>query len=91
MSEGRKSESGYINLYVLGQDQAVLQFKIRKHTRLGKLMKAFCDRAGLSMQVVRFRFDGQPMNATDTPTSLEMEDGDTIEVYQQQSGGQVVD
>lgn len=43
------------------------------------------------MQVARFRFDGQPMNVTDTPTSLEMEEGDTMEVYQQQSGGQVVD
>lgn len=42
---------------------------------------------GLSMQVVRFRFDGQPINENDTPTSLEMEEGDTIEVYQQQTGG----
>lgn len=42
---------------------------------------------GLSMQVVRFRFDGSPINENDTPTSLEMEEGDTIEVYQQQTGG----
>lgn len=39
------------------------------------------------MQVVRFRFDGQAINENDTPTSLEMEEGDTIEVYQQQTGG----
>ncbi|CAH2267904.1 jg8276, partial [Pararge aegeria aegeria] len=45
---------------------------------------------GLSMQVVRFRFDGQPINENDTPTSLEMEEGDTIEVYQQQTGGTLV-
>lgn len=43
------------------------------------------------MQVVRFRFDGAPINETDTPTSLEMEEGDTLEVYQQQTGGYVVD
>lgn len=42
---------------------------------------------GLSMQVVRFRFDGQPINENDTPTTLDMEEGDTIEVYQQQTGG----
>ncbi|VVD05381.1 unnamed protein product [Leptidea sinapis] len=42
------------------------------------------------MQVVRLRFDGQPINENDTPTSLEMEEGDTIEVYQQQTGGRVV-
>lgn len=41
------------------------------------------------MQVVRFRFDGSPINENDTPTSLEMEEGDTIEVYQQQTGGNV--
>lgn len=42
---------------------------------------------GVSMQVARFRFDGNPINETDTPMSLEMEEGDTIEVYQQQTGG----
>lgn len=39
------------------------------------------------MATVRFRFDGQAINETDTPLSLEMEEGDTIEVYQQQTGG----
>jgi small ubiquitin-related modifier len=39
------------------------------------------------MVTMRFRFDGQPINETDTPVSLEMEEGDTIEVYQQQTGG----
>lgn len=42
---------------------------------------------GLAIAAVRFRFDGQPINESDTPTSLEMEEGDTIEVYQQQTGG----
>lgn len=42
---------------------------------------------GLAIAAVRFRFDGQPINELDTPTTLEMEEGDTIEVYQQQTGG----
>lgn len=42
---------------------------------------------GLAMAAVRFRFDGQAINESDTPLSLEMEEGDTIEVYQQQTGG----
>lgn len=41
----------------------------------------------MAIAAVRFRFDGQPINELDTPTSLEMEEGDTIEVYQQQTGG----
>lgn len=39
------SETEHINLKVLGQDNAVVQFKIKKHTPLRKLMNAYCDRA----------------------------------------------
>lgn len=39
-----KTESEHINLKVLGQDNAVVQFKIKKHTPLRKLMNAYCDR-----------------------------------------------
>ena len=42
---------------------------------------------GLAIAAVRFRFDGQPIHELDTPSTLEMEEGDTIEVYQQQTGG----
>lgn len=79
--------SEHINLKVLGQDNGIIQFKIKKHTPLKKLMNAYCERAGLSMTTVRFRFDGQAINEMDTPDTLEMEEGDTIEVYQQQTGG----
>ncbi|KAL4667606.1 hypothetical protein H8959_006295 [Pygathrix nigripes] len=42
---------------------------------------------GLSMRQIRFRFDRQPVNETDTPAQLEMEDEDIIDVFQQQTGG----
>jgi len=41
----------------------------------------------LAITAVGFRFDGQPINKLDTPTTLEMEEGGTIEVYQQQTDG----
>lgn len=41
----QNAESEHINLKVLGQDNAVVQFKIKKHTPLRKLMSAYCDRA----------------------------------------------
>ncbi|XP_044732288.1 small ubiquitin-related modifier 2 [Chrysoperla carnea] len=85
--EKKGSESEHINLKVMGQDQAIVQFKIKKQTPLRKLMNAYCDRAGLAMSTVRFRYDGNVVNETDTPTTLEMEEGDTIEVFQQQTGG----
>uniref|UniRef100_A0A8C1WWV0 Rad60/SUMO-like domain-containing protein n=1 Tax=Cyprinus carpio TaxID=7962 RepID=A0A8C1WWV0_CYPCA len=64
--EGVKTENNdHINLKVAGQDGSVVQFKIKRHTPLSKLMKAYCER------------------------QLEMEDEDTIDVFQQQTGGHV--
>ncbi|KAE8746093.1 hypothetical protein FOCC_FOCC007217 [Frankliniella occidentalis] len=80
-------EVEYINLKVLGQDSAVVQFKIKKKTPLRKLMHAYCERQNLDSKVARFRFDGEPINESDTPESLKLDEGDTIEVYQQQTGG----
>jgi len=50
-------------------------------------MTAYCDRTSIAKEAVRFRFDGAPVNELDTPATLEMEEGDTIEVYQPQTGG----
>ncbi|KAM7147512.1 small ubiquitin-related modifier 2-like [Molossus nigricans] len=84
--EGVKTENNdYINLKVAGQDGSVVQFKIKRHTPLSKLMKAYCEREGLSMRQIRFRSDGQPINDTDTPAQLAMEDEDTTDVFQQQT------
>lgn len=86
--EGVKTENNdHINLKVAGQDGFVVPCKIKRHTPLSKLMKAYCERQGLSMRQIRFRFDGQPINETDTPAQLEMEDEDMIDEFQQQSGG----
>ncbi|XP_042880756.1 small ubiquitin-related modifier 3-like isoform X2 [Penaeus japonicus] len=79
--------SEHINLKVVGQDGQVVHFKIKKHTSLKKLINAYCERSKLVQTTVRFRFDGQPITENDTPQGLEMEDGDTIEVFQQQTGG----
>lgn len=43
--QDKGGESEHINLKVLGQDNAVVQFKIKRHTPLRKLMNAYCDRA----------------------------------------------
>ncbi|XP_026821605.1 small ubiquitin-related modifier 3-like [Rhopalosiphum maidis] len=82
-----KVYSERINLNVLGQDNVIIQFKIRKITQLRKLMYAYCENTGLAYNSVRFRFEGQPVNEIDTPASLNLEEGDIIEVFQQQTGG----
>ncbi|XP_064335629.1 small ubiquitin-related modifier 2-like [Camelus dromedarius] len=86
--EGVKTENDdHINLKVAGQDGSVVQFKIKRHTPLSKIMTAYCERQGLSMRQIRFQFEGQPINETDTTAQLEVEDEDTIDVFQQQTGG----
>uniref|UniRef100_A0A8D2H1X7 Rad60/SUMO-like domain-containing protein n=1 Tax=Urocitellus parryii TaxID=9999 RepID=A0A8D2H1X7_UROPR len=42
--EGVKTENDHINLKVAGQDGWVVQFKIKRHTPLSKLMKAYWER-----------------------------------------------
>jgi len=50
-------------------------------------MDAYCNRESKERNTVRFLFEGVRVNDTDTPASLEMEDGDNIEVFLEQQGG----
>ena len=38
-----RENNDHINLKVMGQDASVVQFKIKRHTPLSKLMKAYCE------------------------------------------------
>jgi len=72
---------------VKGQDNSIIQFKIKKGTPFRKLMTAYCEKQGVQLDSMRFKFDGVPIGLNDTPTSLEIEDDDTIEAYLPQTGG----
>ena len=50
-------------------------------------MQAFCNRNGVAMNSVRFLFDGNRVNPTQTPQDLDMEDGDVIDVMVEQQPG----
>ena len=78
--------SEHLNVKVTDSNNEVF-FKIKRTTPLKKLMDAFCDRQGKSPASVRFLFDGTRVNSDDDPESLGMEDGDTLEVHQEQIGG----
>jgi len=75
-----------INLTVVTQDGNEIFFKMKQSCPLGKLMNAFCNRQGVSMQSVRFLFDGQRLREQQTPAELDMEDGDVIDVMVEQMG-----
>lgn len=52
------------------QDGSVVHFKIKKNTPLKKLMTAYCERQGLSQGAIRFVFDGDNIEETDTPARV---------------------
>eukprot|EP00041_Stephanoeca_diplocostata_P009170 m.139567 g.139567 ORF g.139567 m.139567 type:complete len:110 (-) comp17632_c0_seq1:2159-2488(-) len=85
--EGIKSDENFINLRVCAQDHQELHFRIKRTTKMQKLMTTYCGKQGLEQKNVRFLFDGEAIKPEDTPESLDMEDKDAIDVMQQQTGG----
>ncbi|KAF2744221.1 ubiquitin-like protein [Sporormia fimetaria CBS 119925] len=80
------AEPQHLNIKVTDNNNEVF-FKIKKSTQLKKLMDAFCERQGKTPQSVRFLFEGSRVQPDDSPDTLGMEDGDTLEVHQEQIGG----
>ncbi|KAF8249380.1 ubiquitin-like protein, partial [Wilcoxina mikolae CBS 423.85] len=76
----------HLNIKVTDGNNEVF-FKIKRTTQLKKLMDAFCDRQGKAANSVRFLFDGTRVTQNDSPETLDMQDGDTLEVHQEQIGG----
>ncbi|KAI1845631.1 hypothetical protein JX265_005321 [Neoarthrinium moseri] len=76
----------HLNIKVTDNNNEVF-FKIKRTTKLEKLMNAFCERQGKNLSSVRFLFEGQRVQPTDTPETLEMQDSDCLEVHQEQVGG----
>ena len=70
----------HINIKVKAQDGTEIYFKIKRTTQLKKLMDAYCQRQGLANNQCRFIFDGERIKEDDSPDSLEMENGDEIDV-----------
>ncbi|XP_074651092.1 small ubiquitin-related modifier 1-like [Tubulanus polymorphus] len=87
MSEFNENpEENHINLKVVGSDNSEVHFKIKKTTQLKKLKQAFADRQGVSLNSLRFLFDGNRIADDVSPKQLYMEEGDVVEVYQEQTG-----
>ena len=76
-----------VNLCVSEEGNRKFYFKMRMKTKLGKLMKTYCAHKGYNPATVRFIFDGERIGDDCTPSSLEMEDGDTIDVHMAKVGG----
>lgn len=64
-----QAPSEHLNIKVTDNNNEVF-FKIKRTTQLKKLMDAFCERQGKHPQSCRFLFDGQRVNAQDTPDTV---------------------
>ena len=82
-------ETEDIKLKVVGQDSKEIHFSVKMSTPMGKLKKSYAERVGVPISSLRFLFDGRRINDDESPKALEMEQDDVIEVYQEQTGGEV--
>ena len=61
----------HLNIKVTDNNNEVF-FKIKRTTQLKKLMDAFCERQGKAPSSVRFLFDGQRVQPTDSPDTVSL-------------------
>ncbi|CDR93726.1 ubiquitin-like protein, putative [Babesia bigemina] len=81
------SVSEHIQIKVRSPDGSEVYFKIKRKTKLEKLMTTYCSRLGQSPDAVRFLFDGDRIKGDATAEDLGIEDGDIIDAMVQQTGG----
>ena len=73
--------SEHIRLKVMTEDGKEIYIKSKPDKSLKKLMQTFCNRQGVTMNDVYFKFDGERIQPAQTPAELGMEDGDSIHVF----------
>ncbi|KAF8346362.1 small ubiquitin-related modifier [Amanita rubescens] len=86
-SEVKQEENAPINIKVVSSTGDEVYFKIKRSTKLSKLQAAYANKVGKDVGSIRFLYDGARIQDDDTPATLEMDDGDTIDVMVEQVGG----
>ena len=82
-----ESTAEYITLKVVGQGTNEVHFRIKKGATFDKLKKSYSQRINVPLTELRFLFEGRRIGDQDTPETMEMEEEDVVEVFQQQTGG----
>ncbi|GAA5831988.1 hypothetical protein JCM11251_002774 [Rhodosporidiobolus azoricus] len=89
----QKPAAEHVSLKIRGTGFPELVIKVKKTTKLSKMMSAYCERAGKNQNEVRFVYDGQKLQGTMTVADLEIDDeaeaGEEvlIDVMQEAVGG----
>ena len=80
--EGDKDK---IQISIFGVQE--IKFRVRKNRNLSMPLRMYSQRLGFPLVTFRFVYDGVRVTERDTPESLGMSEGDVIEVYKNQLGG----
>lgn len=76
--EGKKSMS---ELTISLRDETPVYFRVKKTTKMGIIMRAYCTRQGVEFNAMRFMYDGMRLVDMEiTIEDLSIEDGDEVEV-----------
>ncbi|KXS97765.1 hypothetical protein AC578_3209 [Pseudocercospora eumusae] len=62
-------------------------FKLKTSTKLGRAMDAFSVKVERDRKALRFLFDGERVLDESSVEEMGMEDGDTVDVLEEQVGG----
>lgn len=81
------SSTERLTLRFVSQDGGDAFIKVASHMTFSKITKGYCDKKGLKPESLRFIFEGNRINPTDSPKSLCMEDNDVVDVMLEQTGG----
>jgi small ubiquitin-related modifier len=76
----------HLDITVKSTDGNRLYFRVKKTTKLEKVIKAYCQQVGANVDNMRFLFDGVRVHGWQTPGLLDMEDYDEIDAMIQQQG-----
>ena len=87
MADPESAQLNAVQLRVVDSRGNEVFFKMKRTTPLGKMKKAYAQRHGLILKSIRFLHDGIHISDTATAEELEMEDGDSIDVFFEQLGG----
>ena len=69
-----------IKMRLKGPNTSEYEFKFQQHSSFQKITNIFCESLDLSLQDVKFYHKGCSISDSDTLMSLDIKNGDTIEV-----------
>ncbi|KAL8283470.1 hypothetical protein RQP46_005573 [Phenoliferia psychrophenolica] len=73
-----------INISVKSAAGEPVQFKVKKTLPFRKIMNAYAKQMGVDLGTYKFQLDGERIKDDDTPESLDMEDGEVVDAFQEQ-------